>query len=50
MSLIHLLFTILKGGKGSGNWHHSGLSGMWGGSSPTGGGKGPSYSKDSAKK
>lgn len=25
----------LKGGQGSGNWGHSGLAGVWGGSSPT---------------
>lgn len=29
-----------KGGEGSGNWGHSGLSGVWGGSSPTKNAKG----------
>jgi hypothetical protein len=30
---------IIEGGPGSGNWGHGGLKGVWGGSSPGGGGK-----------
>lgn len=33
-----ILSDALKGGRGSGNWGHSGLPGVWGGSRPRGGG------------